>query len=217
MDLRPGYKQSAIGLIPEDWDAAPLGKCGEALIGLTYRPEDVRPHGTLVLRASNIQNDKLTFDDRVYVDVEVPERIMVRPGDVLICVRNGSRNLIGKAALIDERCVGMTFGAFMAVYRSVDGQLVNYLFQSEILKRQINEHLGATINQITNRSLDAFRIPYPPVETERQTIADVLCDVDALLDGLDRLIAKKRDLKQAAMQQLLTGRTRLPGFGEEWD
>jgi type I restriction enzyme S subunit len=77
----------------------------------------------------------------------------VRCDDVLICVRNGSRDLIGKATLLDERTVGMTFGAFMAVYRSPIGKLVSYLFQSEILKRQINEHLGATINQITNKSL----------------------------------------------------------------
>jgi type I restriction enzyme S subunit len=187
------------------------------MIGLTYRPEDIRPHGTLVLRASNIQNDKLAFDDNVYVGVEVPEQIMARPGDVLVCVRNGSRNLIGKAALLDERCVGMTFGAFMAVHRGQDGRLVNYLFRSEILKRQINEHLGATINQITNRSLNSFLIPFPPTEKERGRIGDALSDADALLDGLDRLIAKKRNLKQAAMQQLLTGKTRLPGFSGKWE
>ncbi len=217
MELKPGYKRTDAGIIPSDWDAVPLGKIGDALIGLTYRPEDVRPHGTLVLRASNIQNDKLAFDDNVYVGVEVSEQIMVRPGDVLVCVRNGSRNLIGKAAFLDERCVGMTFGAFMAVHRGLDGRLVNYLFQSDILKRQINEHLGATINQITNRSLNAFRIPFPPTEAERESIGTTLSDVDALLDELDRLIAKKRDLKQAAMQELLTGRTRLPGFTDEWE
>ena len=217
MELKHGYKRSEIGVIPSDWDPVPLGKIGDAMIGLTYRPEDIRPHGTLVLRASNIQNDKLAFDDNVYVGVEVPEQIMARPGDVLVCVRNGSRNLIGKAALLDERCVGMTFGAFMAVHRGQDGRLVNYLFRSEILKRQINEHLGATINQITNRSLNSFLIPFPPTEKERGRIGDALSDADALLDGLDRLIAKKRNLKQAAMQQLLTGKTRLPGFSGKWE
>ena len=59
-------------------------------------------------------------------------------------------------------------------------------------------------------------IPKPPI-TEHRAIATALSDVDALLDGLDRLIAKKRDLKQAAMQQLLTGKTRLPGFEGEWE
>lgn len=142
---------------------------------------------------------------------------MVRPGDVLICVRNGSRDLIGKSALLDERTQGMTFGAFMAVYRSPIGKLASFLFQSSVLKRQINEHLGATINQITNKSLNSFRIAIPPTDTEQRAIAAALSDVDALLDGLERLIAKKRDLKQAAMQQLLTGQTRLPGFSGEWE
>lgn len=216
MEVRPGYKQTEVGVIPEEWNVRPLGELGEALIGLTYKPSDVREHGTLVLRSSNIQNDALAFDDNVFVDTDIPERIKVRPGDVLVCVRNGSRDLIGKTALLDARAVGMTFGAFMAVYRSPIGRLASYLFQSEILKRQINEHLGATINQITNKSLNSFRIPVSPHDDERRAIATALSDVDALLAGLDRGIAKKRDLKRAAMQQLLTGQTRLPGFSEEW-
>ena len=217
MGVRPGYKQTEVGVIPEDWNVKRLGELGEALIGLTYKPSNVRKHGILVLRSSNIQNDVLAFDDNVFVDTDIPERIKVRPGDVLVCVRNGSRNLIGKATLLDERTVGMTFGAFMAVYRSPIGKLTSYLFQSEILKRQINEHLGATINQITNKSLNSFRVPVSPIDDERHAIATTLSDVDALLDTLDRLIAKKRDLKQAAIQQLLTGQTRLPGFHGEWE
>jgi len=122
-----------------------------------------------------------------------------------------------KAALLDDRTMAMTFGAFMAVYRSPIGELASYLFQSDVPKRQINEHLGATISQITNKSLNSFRIPVSPLDNERRAIAAALSDVDALLRGLDRLIAKKRDLKQAAMQQLLTGETRLPGFHGEWE
>lgn len=216
MEVKTGYKQTEVGVIPEDWDVKTLGEIGEALIGLTYKPTDVRQHGTLVLRSSNIQNDALAFDDNVFVDTAIQERIMVLSDDVLICVRNGSRDLIGKSALLDGRTKGMTFGAFMAVYRSRIGKLASYLFQSAILKRQINEHLGATINQITNKSINAFRIPVPPLP-EQRAIATALSDVDGLLGGLDRLIAKKRDLKQAAMQQLLTGQTRLPGFHGEWE
>lgn len=217
MEVKPGYKQTEVGVIPEDWEVKSLGEIGEALIGLTYKPTEVRDHGTLILRSSNIQNDALEFDDNVFVDADIPERIMVRPDDVLICVRNGSRDLIGKSALLDERAKGMTFGAFMAVYRSPIGRLASYLFQSSILKRQINEHLGATINQITNKSLNSFRVPVSPSVFEQRTIATALSDMDALLDGLDRLIAKKRAIKQATMQQLLTGQTRLPGFSGAWE
>ena len=217
MEVRPGYKRTEVGVVPGDWNVERLGEVGEALIGLTYKPSDVRAHGMLVLRSSNIQNNVLAFDDNVFVDTDIPERIKVRSGDLLVCVRNGSRNLIGKTALLDKRALGMTFGAFMAVYRSPIGKLTSYLFQSEILKRQINEHLGATINQITNKSLNSFRVPLSPLDDERCAIATALSDVDALLGGLDRLIAKKRVLKQAAMQQLLTGQTRLPGFQDKWE
>ncbi|VBE86828.1 Putative type-1 restriction enzyme [Burkholderia pseudomallei] len=214
--MRPGYKQTEVGVIPEDWDDKTLGEIGESLIGLTYDPSEVREFGILVLRSSNIQGDALAFDDNVYVDTDIPERIMVRHGDVLICVRNGSRDLIGKSAFLDARTAGMTFGAFMAVHRGPHGRLVSFLFQSDILKRQISEHLGATINQITNKSLNSFHVPFPRDDREQFAIASALSDVDALLSSLDALIAKKRDIKQAAMQQLLTGKTRLPGFEGEW-
>lgn len=217
MELMPGYKQSDVGLIPDDWDAKPLGEIGDSLIGLTYRPSEVRAYGTLVLRSSNVQNGALCFDDNVFVDTDIPDRIMVRPGDILVCVRNGSRDLIGKSALIDERAVGMTFGAFMAVFRSEHGKLLHHVFQSGIFKKQINEHLGATINQITNKSLNSFKVPLPPTDEERTEIANALSDVDALLATLDQVIAKKGDLKQAAMQQLLTGEKRLPGFSGDWE
>ncbi len=214
--MKPGYKQTEVGVIPEEWDMKPLGEIGTSLIGLTYQPSDVRKNGTLVLRSSNIQNDTLRFEDNVYVEREIPERIMVQTDDILICVRNGSRDLIGKSALIDNRAIGMTFGAFMAVFRSRSGRFIHYLFQSYIIKKQINEHLGATINQITNKSLDSFRIPLPPTDDEQHAIATALSDVDALLESLDKLITKKRNLKQAAMQELLTGKKRLPGFSGEW-
>ena len=215
--MKAGYKQTEVGVIPEDWDCVCLGDIGDALIGLTYRPEDVCESGTLVLRSSNIQDDKLAFRDNVFVSMEVPDRIRVRTGDVLICVRNGSRELIGKSAYLDRSVEGMTFGAFMAIHRGRHGKLVSILFQSNILKRQIGEHLGATINQITNKSLKYFQVPLPREEAEQSAIATALSDVDALLAAQDALIAKKRAIKQGAMQELLTGKRRLPGFGGEWE
>jgi type I restriction enzyme S subunit len=217
MELSPGYKHSDVGVIPNDWDVKPLGEIGESLIGLTYRPSQVRTYGTLVLRSSNVQNGALCFEDNVFVEADVPERIMVKSGDILVCVRNGSRDLIGKSALIDERAIGMTFGAFMGVFRSKHGKLLHHVFQSSIFKKQINEHLGATINQITNKSLNSFKVPLPPTSAERTQIANALSEVDALVAGLDLLIVKKRDVKQAAMQQLLTGKTRLSGFSDTWN
>lgn len=216
MEVKPGYKQSDVGIIPEDWVVVSLSEIGDSLIGLTYQPSKVRKYGTLVLRSSNIQNGLLCFDNNVFVETKIPERIKVRPGDILICTRNGSRKLIGKSAIIDERATGMTFGAFMGVFRSDQGQYLRHMFKSDIFKKQINEHLGATINQITSKSLKSFKVPLPPKNQERVKIADVLNNVDELVVGLDQLITKKRNLKQATMQQLLNGKIRLIGFKKKW-
>ena len=211
------YKQTEVGVIPEDWEIHRLQELGEALIGLTYSPSDVRTAGTLVLRSSNIYESRLVFDDNVFVTCLVPPKIMVEPGDVLICVRNGSRDLIGKTAYLDYRVRGMTFGAFMAVFRSpVNGFLIHQ-FRANCFLRQVREHLGATINQITNRSLNSVLIPLPPTLREQEAIAGALSDADAWIESLEQLIAKKRQIKQGAMQELLTGKRRLPGFSGKWE
>jgi type I restriction enzyme S subunit len=193
-----------------------LGDIGSAAIGLTYSPNAVADGGTLVLRSSNIQNEKLVFRDDVFVEMDVPLSSRVQPGDILICARNGSRPLIGKSVLLDHRVEGMAFGAFMALFRSKFNNYVIHQFRSNGMRRQIEMHLGATINQITNSSLLSFEIPFPSLEKERDLIAESLSDADAAIESLDALIAKKRDVKQAVMQQLLTCRTRLPGFTTDW-
>lgn len=202
-------------LTESPWPNVRLGDVGQSLIGLTYSPSNVKHSGTLVLRSSNIQDGSLAFDDNVYVDCAIPEKIRVRENDILICVRNGSRRLIGKSVILDHRVVGQTFGAFMAVYRSHSNPFLQYFFQSNDFKRQIDEHLGATINQITNGSLNSFVVALPS-KPEQQAITARLQDIDQLIDGLQRLIAKKQAIKQGMMQQLLTGRTRLPGFTDSW-
>jgi type I restriction enzyme S subunit len=153
----------------------------------------------------------------VFVDTEIPEKLMVKTGDILICVRNGSRDLIGKCAQIDKRAKGMTFGAFMTVFRSPFNNFVSHQFQSGIIKKQINEHLGATINQITNKSLNSFLAPLPPTLAEQEAIAEALSDADAYIEALEQLLTKKRQVKQGAMQKLLTGKKRLPEFSKKWE
>ena len=211
-----GFKKTEIGIIPEEWSLRSLSEIGQCLIGLTYDPRDIDPGGVLVLRSSNISDSSLQFGNDVYVKTSIPDRLIVRENDLLICVRNGSRPLIGKCALIGCKAAGMTFGAFMSVFRSDDSSFVYQCFQSDIIRRQIRRHLGATINQITNKSLNSFTIPYPDSQ-ERRAVIQILSDVDSLVSALNALIVKKRAIMQVAMHQLLTGETRLPGFDEKWD
>lgn len=197
------------------WPTVRLAEIGQSLIGLTYSPDNVRRSGTLVLRSSNIQEGRLVLDDTVYVDSPIPDKIRVRENDILICVRNGSRRLIGKSVMLDSRVVGQTFGAFMAVFRSDANPFLQYFFQSGDFKRQIDEHLGATINQITNGSLNSFVVSLPN-SAEQRVIVDKLQDLDGLIVKMEALIAKKQAIKQGMMQQILTGKTRLPGFVDVW-
>ncbi|MPS32629.1 MULTISPECIES: restriction endonuclease subunit S [unclassified Salinivibrio] len=214
----PGYKRTEVGVIPEDWEVKHLSELGISYAGLTYKPSNVRSFGSLVLRSSNIKDGKLVFNsDDVFVDATIPPRAIVREGDILICVRNGSARLIGKCARIPKSAEGHAFGAFMTVFRANDDGLTFYLFQSDIVQRQIQERMGATINQITGKDLSEFLVPVPTAAGEKRAIATALSDADALIESLDRLIAKKRAIKQAAMQQLLTCQTRLPGFSGEWE
>lgn len=209
-------KHTTLSAIPDDWSIKRLGDLGQVKMGLTYKPENVSEFGTLVLRSSNIQKDRLTFENNVFVDIRVRDSASVQTGDLLICVRNGSRRLIGKTAMIDKRANGMAFGAFMSAFRSELNFYLIWLFQSQIIQKQIEENLGATINQITNSTLKRFQIPLPNNPKEQEAIAEALSDADALIEGLERLIAKKRLIKQGAMQELLTERRRLPGFSGEW-
>lgn len=190
------------------WEETTLGAIGECIIGLTYKPENVVEHGLLVLRSSNIQNGQLSYDDNVFVNIKVPDHLVTRTGDILICVRNGSRALIGKCVVIDESAADLTFGAFMSVYRTKHWRFVAHAFQAHDIQRQIRDNIGATINQITNKDMKAFRLKLPR-EDEQTAIAAVLSDMDAELLALEQRREKTHAIKQAMMQELLTGKTRL--------
>lgn len=204
-----GFKQTELGRIPEDWEVVNLGDIGNCVIGLTYSPNDVSKFGTLVLRSSNVQNGQLAYKDNVYVDMSLPERVIVKEGDILICVRNGSRRLIGKCALIDKNSEGHAFGAFMSVFRTKLYPFIFYQFQSNLIQNQIQENMGATINQITNKDLKSFTVMLPENIREQTAIATVLSDIDTEIQALQQRLAKTKDIKQGIMQQLLTGKVRL--------
>ncbi len=208
-----GYKATALGIIPQEWEVKKLGEVGKLLSGLTYTPSNIQSDGILVLRSSNIQNGVLAFDDNVYVNVS--SYTPVKAGDILICVRNGSQNLIGKTALITQEAEGCAFGAFMAVFRSPISKYVFYLLGTELYRKYIFRNLGATINSINGSDLKKFRFPFPPLAEQRK-IAEVLGVWDEAIEKQARLIETLALRKRALMQRLLSAKLRLPGFSEPW-
>jgi len=203
-------------VVPNGWAVKPLLECCDLLQGLTYSPNNIQPYGLLVLRSSNIQDGRLAFDDCVYVNCNVDENKYVKPNDILICVRNGSSALIGKSCVIDK-AYNATFGAFMSVLRGDTTGYLAHMFACDVVQQQIRNRSSATINQITKRDFEDIKIPIPCDEKEQRAIAAALSDVDAYITALENLIAKKRNIKKGTMQELLTGKRRLPGFSGEWE
>ena len=171
--------------LPNGWEWCRLGDVGETNIGLTYKPSDVVQTGIPVLRSSNIQEGKICYDDMVCVGTEVPERAMTQKDDLLICARNGSRRLVGKAAIIDKS--GMAFGAFMAIYRSAYNQYINIFIGSPIFRENLDNPQTTTINQITQQALKETLCPLPPLSEQKRIVAKV----DELLALCDALKAAK--------------------------
>ena len=187
------------------WRKVKLGEVAKTFTGLTYSPNCIDKSGTLVLRSSNIKDGQLCFEDNVFVSMDIPERAIVQENDILICVRNGSRNLIGKCALITKDAVGMAFGAFMTVLRTniIDPKLLLYIWQSNNIQRQVANNIGATINQITNADFNRFEISYPESLSAQRRIAAILASADKVIAATQKTIAKYKQIKQGMMEDLL--------------
>ena len=134
-----------------------------------------------MLRSTNIQNGKIDLNDLVCVKVDVPENKMCKIGDILICARNGSKRLVGKSAIINND--GMSFGAFMAIYRSKCNEYINRFINSQFFRCQLGDANTVTINQITQSMLRSIVCPLPPLEEQKRIVAKV----DVIMNYLDTL------------------------------
>lgn len=198
-----------------EWEEVELADIGKCINGLTYSPSDVvESNGMLVLRSSNVQDGKLAFDDNVYVKSDLKVKSKTKEGDILVCVRNGSKNLIGKSALIKGKAVNEAHGAFMTLYRSIYPTYVFQLFQSNLFYRQVNKNLGATINSINTSDLHKFKFLIPSNQNEIKKIATVLINADKEIELLEQQLADLQQEKKALMQVLLTGKKRVVIDGE---
>lgn len=203
-----------IGLVPEHWEVKKLKYLGNAIIGLTYSPDDLcdESEGILVARSSNIQNGSFVYSDNVYVKKQIPKKLQLKEQDILICSRNGSRDLIGKCAYITKDQEKHTFGAFTTVFRSKYNPYLFYILNSEIFKRLSGNFLTSTINQLTINNLNSIQVALPPL-LEQKKIANCLEVQTAKIDQAIALktahIEKLKEYKSVLINDVVTGKVRV--------
>lgn len=205
------YKDSGVqwlGEIPEHWGCVRLKHTGATRNGLTYSPSDEvsSDNGILVLRSSNIQDGKLSFLDNVYVRKDFDNSLYMKKDDILICSRNGSRDLVGKLVRIPED-MDCTFGAFMMVYRTNGwAPFMTYCLQI-VISSYKNLFSTSTINQLVKSKFDNFRTPLPPL-SEQQAIVSYLDNkcgkIDEWLDKKQKEVEHLQELKQRVIADAVT-------------
>lgn len=216
MEVRPGYKQTEIGVVPETWKICSLGTICDVRDG-THESPRFFATGVPFVTSKNIVDGRLDLEDVSYISeadaVEFNKRSKVDRNDILMSMIG----TIGSAALIESEPDFCIKNVALLKPRRVEPSFLIHLINSPLFQQYLAENLDGGIQKFVSLgTLRQLAIPVPD-ESEQRAIAAALSDVDALLGGLERLIAKKRGLKQAAMQQLLTGQTRLPGFSGEWE
>lgn len=227
MEVKPGHKQTEVGVIPEDWDSERLdalgdgkrppikaGPFGSSLTKDQYVPAGFKVYGQEQVIAGDVSYGDYFISSNKYRELE---SCAVQPGDLLLSLVGTIGRLLeipdgALPGVINPRLLRVSLDRERALPR-----FLKFLFESGTTQSRLERQAqGGTMGVLNAGVLRPFQVALPPLP-EQRAIAAALSDVDALLGGLERLIAKKRDLKQAAMQQLLTGQTRLPGFSGAWE
>lgn len=215
--MKPGYKQTEIGVIPEDWEIKCLPSFGDVVSGGTpstsvseywdgdiawCTPSDItRTKGTTIAKTERYITVKGLANSAA---------ALLPPGCVLLC----TRATIGDSK-INSVAMATNQGFKNIIPKNCNITFLFYLLQTK-KQEMLEKAIGSTFLEISKNALCSIPLQYPPVP-EQQRIAEALSDMDELIASLEKLIAKKKAIKQGAMQELLTGKRRLPGFTGEWE
>jgi type I restriction enzyme, S subunit len=220
MEVRHRYKQTEVGVIPEDWDVKPLRSCLSAQPDYGINAPAVAYSDRLptYIRITDITEDgRFSSEKPVSVNRADTDAYYLNNGDIVFA-RTGAS--VGKSYLYEPKDGKLVFAGFLIRVRPDAAKLLPSYLSAYVTTGAYRKWVSLMSMRsgqpgINGQEYGQLLVPVPPLP-EQRAIAEAVSDVDGLLGGLDRLTAKKRDLKQAAMQQLLTGQTRLPGFHGEW-
>jgi type I restriction enzyme S subunit len=229
--MRAKHKQTEVGYIPEDWEMFDLGEIINYTKGFAFKSSDYQSDGTRIVRVSDTTYDSITDENAVFIDqtkASAYGKWELKENDLIISTV-GSKppmwdSLVGKVIRVEKKYEGSLLNQNAVLIRAKNNKsykqyiLLNNLNTDRYIKF-IESIFRGNANQasITLDELFKFQIALPNDVEEQRVIAKALSDVDKLIGVLGRLIAKKLLIKQGAMQELLTGKRRLPGFSGEWE
>ena len=187
-----------------EWEEVKLGEIGCFYRGITYGSESVSKEGLLVLRSSNIQDDTLIIDkDLVFIDKEAPTELLLQKGDIVICMSNGSKELVGKNAEYKGNYYNnITVGAFCSLFRPKIA-IAKYVFQTEQYSNYISLSMGGgNINNLKNSTLEKYTCYIPKNLAEQEKIANCLSSLDELIEAKNKKIELLESYKKGLLQQM---------------
>jgi len=224
MEVKPGYKQTEVGVVPDDWSLKRLGEVVDLQVGYAFKSAWFSKYdGVPLLRGENVGYGRPDWTDTRNLPLKMAKHLLVyllKPDDIVIGMDRTFTKSGTKISLIQDRdcpcLLVQRVGKF--VPRGCDAQFLWTLLSSAKYWQSLKvEQKGMDIPHLSRSEILSPFVALPPTRVEQEVIAAALSDIDALITGLEKLITKKRDIKQGVMQELLTGKTRLPGFSGEWE
>lgn len=219
-EVKPGYKMTEVGVLPEDWSVQPLAQLVSA-VEYGSSAKSASSGDVPVLRMGNLQGGKIDWSDLVFTsDLQEIERYTLKAGDVLFN-RTNTVDLVGKTAIYEGNFPAIFAGYLIRIKEKkdlLDSRYLNYILNSEPSKKYGSKVVSIAVGQanINGQKLKTYPIPLPSSLDEQKRIADAIAEMEDFIVSIEQLITKKRDIKQATMEQLLTGQKRLPGFSGKW-
>ena len=223
MDIPQGYKQTELGIIPEDWEIVRLGDIGNFSKGAGISREDVQTGNIPAIRYGEIYTThnyciQIFYS---YIDTVVAQHAkMLSYGDILFACSGETKEDIGKSVAYVNDIIAYAGGDIIVLspdQSCYDSRFMGYATNAAyVVSQKSAKGQGDAVVHISKDSLAEIMLYVPQNKDEQQAIAEALSDIDGLIATLDKKIAKKRLIKQGAMQQLLTGKKRLPGFSDPW-
>lgn len=218
-----GYKQTDVGVIPADWSVKTCAELGSFYKGRGISSRDLVPDGLPCIMYGDIYvkfNTKFSNPDFRITKETAAKSTMAKTGDLFFTASGETAEDIGKCVVYEGKDNIYIGGDIIALTPNsdTDSLFLAYIQNSTILLSQkANLGQGYTVVHIYTEHIKSLKVPIPPTKPEQTAIATVLSNVDELIGKLEALIEKKKNIKQGVIQELITGKRRLPGFSGKWE